>query len=74
MKLNIKGMEEIEVFANQGGSITIRQVDQYDGEALVVVHPLQVPSLLKALEQLAQELANEPLLHEETEEETEQSK
>ena len=54
--VTIPQQEQVEVFANTGNSVTIKQFDVLTGEhALVVVQPQNVPALVKALRQAAKD-------------------
>jgi hypothetical protein len=54
----------LEGFINQGGNISIQQIDR-DEEAIVVVHPEDVPKLIELLHRAHQDALNlEPLENE----------
>lgn len=49
-------VEQIEVFINNGGSISIAQENNYDEPSVVGVHPSQVELLCQWLRDAAKEL------------------
>jgi hypothetical protein len=49
----------IEVYENEGGTITIKQSDPMDDDHIVVVHPDDVPTLIRFLEEVRQDILTE---------------
>ena len=49
--LRIEPRPGLEVFLNEGGRISIKQIAWNDEDAMVVVHPDDVPRLIELLKQ-----------------------
>ena len=51
----------LEVFVNEGGTVSIKQIESgypIDDESIVIVHPDDVPRLIKMLEEARDEAAS----------------
>lgn len=53
----ISGMEEIEVFINNAGGITLHQEMMYYDIQVISIHPSQINTLIKMLRELKKEIS-----------------
>ncbi len=58
MERKIEATGSIEVFANNSGTITIRQESMMGEEDLVIIQPTQVELVIKWLREVAEEIQN----------------
>lgn len=57
----IQARDGIEVFVNQGGTISIKQDNMLDDEEIVIVHPDDVDRLIEFLRDAKEEARNTAL-------------
>ena len=55
-EVNPMKMEQIEVFINKGGSISITQEQFEAPQSIIVLHPVQIPLLCKWLTDLVSQI------------------